>query len=569
MLKKNEAIWSGMRSPHFIAYSCGASHLSSVHLRMNASGRCDLLDFQMVEVALSSSDALLWLKATSSHLATMARRYRGDHPSGFVIPGHIALAKYLRIPQAPAAKKHKIVAFEARQHIPYPIGEVTWGQALVQQDELDFEVLLGAARTEVVEAIARYSKESKISLDGIEPATTALVNGFRFNYPEVNGCSTIIAIGARSTEIVYVDRGRYYSRNVPFGGQSVTVRMAEALDLPVSDAERIKRSALEGEPVSAEEQAAFSSACRSFVDRLMTEATRTGAVLQRQGQAMTPSQAYVTGGGSLLPNLEYEIASGLGIPVERYDPVRKLHIADEEMKEQVVAASPYLADAIGMGLGRFMPDAVSVDLTPRSLLWQRRFRRQQPFYLVAGLVACGAVGLPIFNNWLEIRAYEQEIANLDVQIRPLSQLNQAIYDRTEQIKRIKDVIEKAGSTADLRVGWLGLLNELQGRLATVEDVWLDKLRLERGEEALPRGTGFARIRKPDTRTTLRLEGRLIDVRNPMTSVSPDSYRRVKELLESFRESSFVASLEDERFDYSVPGILKFDFTLVVEEGVRL
>ena len=111
---------------------------------------------------------------------------------------------------------------------------------------------------------------------------------------------------------------------------------------------------------------------------------------------------------------------------------------------------------------------------------------------------------------------------------------------------------------------------LQGkRLIEIEDVWLDKLSLVRPTPAVPAGRGQVRVPQAEDRVVLKLEGRLIDVKNPMSSVSPDSYQRVKALLESFRDSAFVASLEDERFDYSVPGMLKFDFTLVVDPEVRL
>ncbi|HCR28891.1 MAG TPA: hypothetical protein DIV79_02595 [Opitutae bacterium] len=68
----------------------------------------------------------------------------------------------------------------------------------------------------------------------------------------------------------------------------------------------------------------------------------------------------------------------------------------------------------------------------------------------------------------------------------------------------------------------------------------------------------------DPKVRLLLEGRLLDVANPLSTVSQESNRRVSALLSSFSDSKFVESLEDERFDNNVPGILKFNFTLVVD-----
>jgi type IV pilus assembly protein PilM len=60
-----------------------------------------------------------------------------------------------------------------------------------------------------------------------------------------------------------------------------------------------------------------------------------------------------------------------------------------------------------------------------------------------------------------------------------------------------------------------------------------------------------------------LSGRLLDVANPQSKVSPESLERVKQLLASFTNSQFIAAVENERFDTNHPGLLKFDFTLVI------
>ncbi|MDQ8180038.1 pilus assembly protein PilM [Pelagicoccus sp. SDUM812005] len=558
-----------MSNPHFLAISLGANYLCSVHLKMNPSGRCELLDYQIDSVDFSSNDPLLWLKATSAHLDAVALRFRSQMPAGFSIPGHVALCKYLKIPQVSRGKRPKIVAFEAKQNIPYPIEEVTWEFAVIEEDGLDFDAVIGASRTEIVETIARYSKDSEIDLRGIEPSTTSLVNVFRYNYADVKDAALVVSIGAKSTDLVFVDGTRYHSRNIPFGGQSISAEISESLGVAVSEAERIKLSATKQEALASEEYAAYENAKRNFEARLGTEVLRTSAVLKRQGFDFEAKAVYLTGGGSLLPQLDSALSDKLKLPVQALDPVRNVNVSKDSLLEEIKSAAPFLADAIGIGVGRFMPDGATLDLTPRSLVWHRKFRRQQPFYLLAGLVACGAVGLPILNTSLEIRAYEQELQNLDVQVRPLSQINKEIFNRTEQIKRIRDVIEKTASVTAARSTWLDVLNDLQRRLADVEDVWLDELRLERPVPKASSGRGVARVKQDDGKTRVHLSGRLIDVYNPVSSVSPASYERVKTLLESLNEANFVANLENEQFDYSVPGFLGFKFTLVVKEEVPL
>lgn len=538
---------------------------------MNPSGRCELLDLHMVGLEFSSNDPILWLKAASGNFDSIAKhhRYKSDVPAGFAIPGHIALSKYLKIPQVSASKQSRIVAFEAKQNIPYPFEEVTWDYTMIQQDDLDFDVLIGAARTEVVEAISRYCKDSKINLQCIEPTTTALVNGFRFNYPDASGCTLVVSIGSKSTEMVFIEGSRFHSRSVPFGGYTLSVELAEQLGIPVPEAERIKLAAIAGEPMSPEKHRAFDNAKRSFLGRLVTETGRTVAVLKRQGYEFDPDQCYLAGGGSLLPGIEEELSAKLGAEVNAYNPLRKIHVPNDALREKAEDSVSLLCDAIGLGVSRFLPDAAKVDLTPRSLVWQRKFRRQQPFYIVAGLVACASVALPLFNTALEMRTYRLEIQNLDTQIKPLSQLNQQIYEKTEDIKRLRSVVEKTRPVEKARSSWIVVFNDLQQRLSEVEDVWLDTMELERPPEKVPSGRGQARVQNPDERTKLKLGGRLIDVRSPLSQVSADSYKRVTALLDSFRSAEYVDGLEDERFDYSVPGILKFDFTLILNLEAHL
>lgn len=559
-----------MRSPQFLALSCGSSHLCAAHLRMNPNGRCDLLECHVEPVRFASSEPLLWLKAISQRFESIATLFKGDPPAGFALPGHLTLAKYLRVPQTPLKKRDRIIAFEARQNIPYPVAEVAWDSFVLSEDSLDFDVLIGAAKSDIVEGLSRYAADAGLEPRSIEPSAVALANGFRFNYSDVRGCALLVDIGAKSTDLALVDGPRLHSRNVPFGGASITAEMSEALDLPLAEAEALKLAAIAGEPVSAEAYAAFADSTKSFLRRLGSEIARTTALVERQGFAFLPDRCYLSGGGSLLPGIEADVSGRAGLPVERYDPLRAIHIERESQSEAIRANAPFLADAIGLAVGQFLPDAFRVNLLPRSLLWQRKFRRQQPFYLIAALVACGAVALPLVNSQLEIGAYEQEIRNLDSQLEPLRGLNTDIFDRAQGIDALQDAIVKSSEIASSRANWILLLNDLQARLNTVEDVWLDRLRVARNaHQAVAPGRGHARLDAPDRPLQLEIQGRLLDVQNPMSTVSADSFQRVKALLESFESSAFVTQLSGERFDNSVPGILRFDFVLEMSPQKRL
>jgi type IV pilus assembly protein PilM len=62
---------------------------------------------------------------------------------------------------------------------------------------------------------------------------------------------------------------------------------------------------------------------------------------------------------------------------------------------------------------------------------------------------------------------------------------------------------------------------------------------------------------------LTMAGRLLDKANPTSKVSHEAENRVKELITSFAESQFIKSQENPSFNSDDPGILRFNFTLVV------
>ena len=561
-----------MRPPHYLVVSCGSSHIAAVHLSMNTSGRCELVNYWRKELDQSLSEPLLWLKAASQSFGDVRSRFKGDMPVGYALPGNLVLTKYLKIPQVPVKKREKVVAFEARQNIPYPIADVAWDDNLIDEDDLDFETVIAASKSELVESLSLYGKQSKMDPDVIEPTFVGLINAFRFNEPETSGCSLLLSMGAKSTDVVFFDGSKFYSRNVSLGGNTVTQEIRGALDLPFDDAENIKRAAIAGDPLPTGEHIAFKEAQDSFLKKLNVEISRTLAIYKNHGYDDDPVRCYITGGGSLLPNLQGGLGDRLGLPVGHFDPLKEVRVSTSCSDEKLEMDKAFLAEAIGTAIGRFLPDSTQINLLPRSILWQRKFKRQQPYYLFAGLVACASIALPLVNTKIAAQRYEEEIRNLDSKVIPLRELNTRINNRIADIEKLRSVIGEASMIAESRSNWIQFLNDIQSRLDDVEDVWIDRIEVARPVTLASNTSNRFNSKRNNanaaepSKVRLHLEGRLLDVSNPLSTVSQESNRRVSALLDSFAASEFVEGLENESFDNNVPGILKFNFTLVVDSA---
>lgn len=122
----------------------------------------------------------------------------------------------------------------------------------------------------------------------------------------------------------------------------------------------------------------------------------------------------------------------------------------------------------------------------------------------------------------------------------------------EKLAQLRTQVGGLQSVHNRRAGWLKLFTGLQERLVKVEDVWLEKL------QTIPPATGVP--------MKLVISGRMLDKTNPLAKVSPETFTRVKELLAGIVELPSVSAVEGERFDNSQPGILKFDFVLVIDDA---
>ena len=555
-----------MRFSHYLSISCGSRHLAVARLRMNPSGRCVLEDYWIKEIDFATTEPLIWLKAISQEFAGIRKRFSGETPVGYVLPGNLVLSKFLKVPQAPEKKRSKIISFEARQNIPYPLSEVTWDDALISEDELDFETVIAAARTELVESLARYGRESSLEADVIVPSFVALLNGFRFNYPELEEPALLISIGARTTDLIFISRDSFFSRNISLGGNSITQEIAGTLGSSFEEAERIKRASLSGEPTPSNEYNAFEEAKKRFESRLALESSRTLAIYRQHSTVLEPKSCYLTGGGALISGIGELLSDRLDITVEKYDPLRKVRPANPDLASALEKDRELVAECVGLGIGRFLPDAREINLLPQSILWQRRFKRQQPYYLAAGLIACAAVAIPLVSSKVEIDRYRQEIQNLDTKIQPLRSLTSEINLKAEEVERMSAFIGEARDLIATKSNWIEFLNDVQARLTSVEDVWIDRLDVVRPTSSNGQAVRFSdRNPSENTNVRFRIEGRLIDVGSPLSTVSQTSNQRVNELLARLSDSEFVSALENERFDASTPGILKFNFTLVMNE----
>lgn len=504
-----------------------------------------------------------WLESAASAMEALSARSPASGPATIAVPGHLALTKFVKTPAIEQSKRGKIIQFEATQNIPYPLDEVVWDHVVVSDDGMDLEVMLMAVKTEAVDGLCNAAAASGLPPVHALPAALALRQAYLLNYPERTDSALLVDVGARSTHLVFVEPGRFFLRTLPLAGNSVTAAIAEAAGLEFPAAETLKREVLGGRselPEASPARTAVVQAAENFTTRLHLEIARSMANLRRQSAAAAPVAVMLTGGGASFGRVAAGLGEKLKLPVETFDPLRRVELMAGAAAARAPEHATRLAVAVGAAAGIALQEAaITATLLPPALGAAIADRRRRPALVGAAALAMLALLPPIWHYHRRALAAQAEIAAIDEQLRPLRSLQSRNAANLDEIERVKKQVEALHGLTETKSNWIDFFTDLQGRLVAVEDVWLEKLAVLR---APPVDHAAPDAKAPALRLTL--SGRLLDKNNPVSKVSEQSTVRVRRLLEKFKESRFIADVEDERFDNSQPGILRFDFTLVVK-----
>src|ERR1700736_5430366 len=233
----------------------------------------------------------------------------------YAVPGQSVFARFVKLPSVEEEKIERIIAFEAQQNVPFPMDEVVWDYQLVGggADE-QIQVVLVAIKADLLDEINGAVEETGLRTAIVDVATMALYNAFRYNYSDLSGCSLLVDIGARTTNLFFIEPQKIFSRSIPIGGSSVTAAISKEFGEPFAAADlRKKRDgfvSLGGayaEP-SDPQVARVSKLMRSTMTRLHAEVMRSISHYRAQQQGSAPERLFLWGGTASTPYLRASFA---------------------------------------------------------------------------------------------------------------------------------------------------------------------------------------------------------------------------------------------------------------------
>lgn len=445
---------------------------------------------------------------------------------GCAIPSQGVFTRFVQIPQVEPDKIDQVLFFEAQQNVPYPIEEVAWTyQILPDKGDDKINALLVATKTDALESAVEVLSAVKLAPELIETSPTALYNAFRYNYPDLQGCSLLIDIGARATNLLFVEGQDVFIRTLPVGGNSITAALHKKFDQRTfNEVEEFKRAeGLIPPPgnyagAKDEDVAEMGKIARTVMTRIHNEITRSITFYRTTQKGGAPMRVFLAGGGASMPYTLEFFNEKLSLPIEFFNPLRRIAVGAGVDQAAVAGAAHRLGECVGLSLRELGTECpLGISLTAPSLARSGQAAKQRPFLLAAAAGLVAAVGL----LGLYYQSATGKIAGLNEQlqssIQPLQQTSEQISRATGERNKLLEESADLVALPLLRTGWTEVINALN-QSQPEKFLWITRLAphpavpgfSEGGEEDRSAGAETNSGEKDDEAkpavTALRIEG---------------------------------------------------------------
>ncbi|MDD5350004.1 MAG: type IV pilus assembly protein PilM [Chthoniobacteraceae bacterium] len=402
----------------------------------------------------------------------------------YSIPSQSVFTRFVKLPSVAEEQVGQIVAFEAQQNVPFPIEEVVWDYQLVTSpDPGKLEVVLVAIKSDLLEELNTAVEDAEFRTEVVDVAPMALYNAFRYNYSDLGGCSLLIDIGARTTNLIFVEAKRVFSCSVPLGGNTITVAIVKDFNEPFAAAEERKKRqgfvSLGGtyaEPQDPE-VARVSKLVRNTMTRLHAEITRAISRYRTQQGGSQPERVFLCGGAVAMPYMREFFSEKLALPIEFLNPLRNVAVGKGVDVSEISRDSHLLGELVGLGLRSGSDCPMELNLRPASVVQARETAARVPCLVMAGVCF-----LAILAGWWAYFAHAASVQNtvceqMQQKVNDLGGVESKFSAIKDVIKKNQEVVVPLIEAVNNREYWVRLIEDINTRLPD-RFIWVTSVEVE-------------------------------------------------------------------------------------------
>jgi type IV pilus assembly protein PilM len=397
----------------------------------------------------------------------------------YAISGQAVFTRFVKLPPLQDDNIEQLVTFEAQQHVPFPINEVVWDYEMIESGG-DKEVVIVAIKGDALDEINDTVTESGLTTMEVDVAPMALFNAYRAAYGTPEEPTLIIDIGAKTSNLLFVEGKRFFTRSVAIGGASISAAIAKEYNITFPEAEHQKVTnglvALGGGHTETmdESLAALAMVIRNALTRLPAEIARTTNYYRSQHGGSAPKKVLLAGGGANLPYTLEFFNEKLGIPVEFFNPLTHISIGKGMDTALLQSEAHTMGELVGLGLRGIGKSTINIDLVPSAVEVIRAGEKRKPFLIAAAaLLILGFAANAVFQFMAAGEAEDrnrtmtetsEELSPVEFQIRTLLKTENELTQVADSYTRIESD----------HAFWFDLLAELRGAFAS-DSVWITEM----------------------------------------------------------------------------------------------
>jgi type IV pilus assembly protein PilM len=465
-----------------VTVDVGTSTIKFGEFGISRGGALTLLRFGVTELGLDPNKEEERAKFITPSLATLFQQHKIKGREVLLsISGQSVFMRFVKLPPVDAAQVDQVVAFEAQQNVPFPIEEVTWDYQMMPNRAAgtEAEAVIVAIKKEGLEAEVAAVERAGVKIKRVDVAPFALLNAFRYSEPQTDECALIIDMGARSTNLVFVEKSSFWVRNIPIAGNQISQSICNEMQEPFTAAETLKKGkgfvslgGVYADPDDAD-AARISKLIRSTMTRLHVDINRSIAYYRTTLGGAAPKRIFLTGGSSQLPYLDLFFADKLSLPVAYFNPLRNVSLGAGLNTAFLQDGNCYTGELVGLALRETGTCPAEINLEAPTLAARANKRRKQPYFfaaLFAWILLFVCLGAYYYQQ--NVLA-QQTAAKLRSETGTLRAYASSVTKLADQERSLQATLDSMSRLGEQRNAWPQILEALNEKIPA--GVWITQL----------------------------------------------------------------------------------------------
>ncbi len=470
-----------MASPkRIVALDLGTQSVSLAEFRSEAHGSLVLQSYRSTELqADPAHDATRHSQVKFAVQEMVSAAGVKGQPINYAIAAQSVFTRFVKLPSVGEEQVEQIVTFEAQQNVPYPIDEVVWDYQLVETgDSAQVEVVIVAIKSDLLDDINESVESAHLTTTIVDVSPMALFNAFRYNYSDVTDCALIIDIGARTTNLVFIEPNKVFSRSISSGGNTITAAIAKEFHEPFGAAEERKKRdgfvSLGGAYADPDdpEVARVSKITRNTMTRLHAEISRSISFYRSQQAGAQPSRIFLAGATTSMPYMREFFQEKFQLPVEFFNPLRNVTVSSTQDVEEIGRKAHTLGGLVGLALRSVASCPMELNLRPAGVIRRQIASKQKPAFVLAAI--CLLAGLTAWwMYYAKVADFTNDYtsARLQPRVMALQGIETKMKAIVKQTQEQQDFAQPLLHAVNDRDYWVKVINDINTRLPE-NSIWI-------------------------------------------------------------------------------------------------